>query len=164
MFLLPLLLAAPIEDVGGWPALFPQLGNFSFKLSAPVVNKDEKPTVYSQTARYGWLGGRYEEITITLTRNPKVKDVFSTDGLKLIVPAPETLEVNKKSAYSWKSTEGGDFQKMSRRLVVVLADDKALILEQYGRGLDLAEVAKKLDFEKVVKELDSPPPAAPKKE
>jgi hypothetical protein len=164
MLLLGLLLAAPPEDVGGWPTLFPALGNFELKLSAPVVDKGEKPAVYSQTARYGWLGGRYEEITITLTRNPKIKDVFSTDGLKLVVPAPEALEVNKKSAYSWKFPAGGDIQKISHRLVVVLADDKALILEQYGRGLDLAEVAKKLDFEKVAKALDSPPPAPPKKE
>ena len=67
--------------------------------------------------------------------------------------------MNKKRAYLWDRMKAADLEKVNRRLVVVLADDKVLVIEQRGFGLELPEVAKKLDFDKAVKALESPPPA-----
>jgi len=150
-----LLVAA---DPGGWDALFPTLGNFDRKVSPPKVEKGDKPTVYSQTATYEWLGGRFEILTITLARDPKFKEQYSAEAMKKEKPAPESLEVNKKHAYFWDRMKAEDLDKVNCRLVVVLADDKVLIIEQRGAGLELPDVAKKLDFDKVVKALESPPP------
>jgi hypothetical protein len=153
--LLGLVLAAP-GDNPGWPDLFPSLGNFGRKITAPVVAQ-EKPNVYSQMATYDWLGGRFEVITITIARDPAFKDRYADEAMKKADPAPVALQVNGKRAYLWDRMKADELQKVNRRLVVVLADDKILLLEQRGAGLDLAGVAKKLDFEKVVKALESPP-------
>lgn len=147
------------DNPGGWDALFPSLDNYSLKVEAPKVEKGEKPTAYSQSANYDWMGGRFEAFTITLARDPKFKDKYAADAMKK--EKVEALEVNKKPAYLW-DLKPAKFNDASRRLVVVLADDKVLIVEQRGHGLDVADVAKKLDFDKVLKALENPPAVKPK--
>lgn len=156
------LTIAVADEPGGWPELFPALGNFDRKMSAPNVEKGDKPTTYSQAATYEWMGGRIEVITITLARDPKFKQTYAADTLKAGKPAPEELTVNKKRAYLWDRGKPDELEVVNRRLVVVLADDKALVIEQRGFGLELPDVAKTLDFDKVVKALESPPPTAKK--
>jgi hypothetical protein len=142
-------------DPKGWDDLFPALRNFGRKVEAPKVAKGDKPTAYNQSATYEWMGGRFEVITITLARDPAFKTKYSAEAMKK--QKAEKLDVNKKPAYLTDRMKADDLQKVNRRLVVVLADDKALIVEQRGAGLDLADVARKLDFEKVQKSLGSPP-------
>jgi hypothetical protein len=144
-----------------WLDLFPHLENFTRKFEPVVVAKGDKPEVYSQAARYDWNGGRFEIITFTIARDPAFKEKYAADTVKG-KPMPEALELNKKLAYLSSSDGAKGRDLVNKRLVVVLADDKILILEQRGAGLDLAEVAKKLDFDKVAKALASPPPAAKK--
>ena len=148
---------APADAPGGWDELFPTLGNFGRKVEAPKVAKGEKPTVYSQSVVYEWMGGRFEILTITLARDPAFKDKYSAEAMKK--EKVEKLEANKRPAYLWDRMKADDLDKVNRRLVVVLADDKVLMIEQRGGGLDLDEVAKKLDFDKVTKALEVPPPA-----
>ncbi|MBA4064013.1 MAG: hypothetical protein C0501_09935 [Isosphaera sp.] len=162
---LSLFAAAAADTPGGWPDLFPELGNFSRAVSPPVVAKGEKPAAWSQSAKYEWLGGRFEVLTVTVARDPAFRERYAAEAVKKGKPAPEAVEVNKKRAYLWDKLAGGDdLEKVSRRLVVVLADDTVLTVEQRGFGLELPEVAKKLDLDKVTKALASPPPAAAKKE
>ena len=144
----------------GWDDLFPELGNFGREVGPPKVAKGEKPTVYSQTATYTWMGGRFEVLTVTLARDPAFKEKYSAAAMKK--EKAEKLDVNKKSAYLWDRMKADDLEAVNRRLVVVLADDKVLVVEQRGAGLELPDVAKKLDFDKVIKALESPPPAEQK--
>jgi hypothetical protein len=146
----------PAADPKGWDELFPTLGNFDRKVSAPKVEKGDKPTVYSQSTTYEWLGGRFEILTVTIARDPKFKEQYSVEAMKK--EKVESLEVDKKRAYLWDRMKADDLDKVNRKLVVVLADDKVLIIEQRGAGLELPDVAKKLDFDKVVKALELPPP------
>lgn len=147
---------------GGWPELFPSLPNFDRKMNAPTPvpkpKKDKEPERYAQSARYEWLGGRFEVLTITLARDPDFKERYAAETVRKLKPAAKELEINKKRAYLWDREKAGEFDKVNRWLVVVLTDDRVLIVEQRA-GLDLEEVAKKLDFDKVTKALGSPPPA-----
>ena len=158
MFALLSFCALAADNPGGWPELFPTLGNFDRKVAAPVVAKGDKPETYSQATTYEWLGGRFEILTITIARDPAFKEKYAAEAVKKMKPAPEAVEVNKKRAYLWDKLAGeNDLKNVNKRLVVVLADDKILTVEQVGFGLELDEVAKKLDFEKVVKALESAP-------
>ena len=148
--------AAGDDKPGGWPELFPELGNFSRTVDAPKVAKGEKPGAYSQAVTYEWTGGRFEVITVTLARAPAFKDKYAAEAMKN--EKAEKLEVSKKPAYLWDRMKADDLEKVNRRLVVILADDKVLTIEQRGFGLDLVDVAKKLDFDKVAKALENPPP------
>jgi hypothetical protein len=155
---LVLLCAPPVaadDKPGGWPELFPALGNFSRTVTPPMAAKGEKPATYSQAATYEWTGGRFEVITVTLARDPKFKDKYSAEAMKK--EKAEKLEINKKTAYLWDRMKADDLDKVNRRLVVLLADDKVMEIAQRGGGLELADVAKKLDFDKVVKAMDAPP-------
>jgi len=161
--IMALFALAAADSPGGWPELFPALGNFDRKVNAPVVAKGDKPTVYSQSARYEWLGGRFEILTITLARDAAFKEKYAPAAVKGAKPAAKEIEVGKKRALLWENLAGpDDLKNVNKRLVVILADDRVLTVEQVGFGLELEEVAKKLDFEKVVKALDTAPPVAKK--
>ena len=162
MFALAALCALCAADApGGWPELFPRLGNYNLKLGAPIFCKGDKPEVYSQAATYDWLGGRFESLTVTLARDPAFQEMYSAEGAKKTLDGYEAIEVNKKRAYLLPRNAATE-KKVTIRLVVVLADDKVLIVEQRGFGMALPDVAKMFNFEKVEKALASPPPAAKK--
>jgi hypothetical protein len=158
MLALVVVFAVAGDTPGGWPELFPALGNFDRKVNPPVMAKGEKPATYSQSTRYEWMGGRFEILTITIARDPKFKDLYNPDVVTKLKPAPSSIEVNKKPAYLWENlTKPDNLVNVNKRLVVRLTDDKILTVEQVGFGLELDDVAKKLDFEKVIKALESPP-------
>jgi hypothetical protein len=139
-----------------WPGVFIELEMFGVRYLSPAVSADDK--VYSQTARYDWLGGRYEVLEITLLCDPAIKQRYSAENLKKEKIVPSELEINKKKAFEWMfEVDPGKIDALSRRLVVVLADDKAIIINQHGSGLTLEEVARKFDFGKVEKALSAPP-------
>jgi len=141
-----------------WADVFVSLGMYSVTYEKPMVGKGEKPQAYQQKAAYSWTGGRFEIIHVTLARDPAFKDKYSTEALKKGKNPPKELEINKKKAWEWKfDLEDGKFEKVARRLVVLLDADKAIIIEQIGAGLRLEDVAKKFDFSKVEKALSNPP-------
>ncbi len=151
-FALSTFAAAPDK---GWETLFPKLQNFDRKIGEPSTEKGDKPAKYGQSVVYEWMGGRFEVLTITLARDPKFKDQYSAEAMKK--EKAEKLEINKKTAYLWDRMKADDLDKVNRRLVVLLADDKVLEITQRGGGLELADIAKQIDFAKVVKALESPP-------
>ena len=141
-----------------WADVFANLGMYAVTYEKPLVGKGEKPETYQQKATYNWTGGRFEIIHVTLARDPAFKDKYSTEALKKGKNPPKELEINKKKAWEWKfDLEDGKFEKVARRLVVMLDADKAIIIEQIGAGLRLEDVAKKFDFSKVEKALSNPP-------
>jgi hypothetical protein len=141
-----------------WADVFVSLGMYAVTYEKPLVGKGEKPEIYQQKAVYNWTGGRFEILHITLARDPAFKDKYSAEALKKGKNPPKELEINKKKAWEWKfDLEEGKFEKVARRLVVLLDVDKAIIIEQIGAGLRLEDVAKKFDFSKVEKALANPP-------
>jgi hypothetical protein len=147
----------PAEVKPAWPGVFPDLGMYSVTYDKPVVGKGEEPTAYRQKATYTWTGGRIEEIAITLARDPAFKKAYSEKVLKKEKAPPKSLKINKKQAWQWELPVAEGKFEVARRLVVVLADDMAIIIEQKGGGAELKDVAEKLDFAKVAKALARPP-------
>ena len=154
------LLLAPAADpkATDYAPLFPDLGGMYTRLvSKPEVGKGEKPDAYKQTASYSWNGGRYETLTVTIARDPAFKEKYSAEAMKKGKTPPTEVEVGKKRAYLWEPDTGGKFDAVSRRLVVVLAADKAVVVEQAGMGTDLEKWAADFDLAKMEKALDAPP-------
>jgi hypothetical protein len=141
-----------------WDGVFVNLGMYAVTYEKPLVGKGEKPQAYQQKAVYNWTGGRFEIIHVTLARDPAFKEKYSAEAVKKDKNPPKELEINKKKAWEWKfDLKEGKFDKVARRLVVLLDVDKAIIIEQIGAGLRLEDVAMKFDFSKVEKALANPP-------
>jgi hypothetical protein len=141
-----------------WADVFVSLGMYAVTYEKPLVGKGEKPQAYQQKAVYTWTGGRFEIIHVTLARDPAFKEKYSAEALKKDKNPPKELEINKKKAWDWTfPRQEGKFDQLTRRLVVMLDIDKAIIIDQFGAGLGLEEVAKKFDFSKVEKALANPP-------
>src|SRR5438874_11698026 len=92
----------------GWEKVFIELNNYSRTFQKTV--KGDKPDVYQQTARYDWSGGRFEQIDVTLARNPAFKQKYSADTLKAEKVPPKEIEINKKKAWLWDAK--GDPNKL----------------------------------------------------
>jgi hypothetical protein len=141
-----------------WPDVFVSLGMYDVVYQKPVIGKGDKPDAYQQKATYIWTGGRFEVLHITLARDPSFKDRYSAEALKKEKDPPKELEINKKKAWQWTfKREPNDFKQVTNRLVVLLDDDKAIIIEQIGFGFALPDAAKLFDFAKVEKALAKPP-------
>ena len=142
----------------GWPGVFIDRPNYLATYAKPVVGKGEPPEAYQQTVTYMWLGNRYDEVDVTLARDPAFKDRYAAETLAKEKGPPREREVNKKKAWQWDfPRQAGRLDQVVRRLVVLLDADKAIILEQRGVGSDLEGVAKKFDFAAVEKALATPP-------
>jgi len=140
----------------GLDKLFIELKNYSRTVQEP--QKDSTSGIYQQTAVFDWSGGRFEKIEITLARNPKFKEQFSTDTVKGQKNPPKEVEVNKKKGWLWENKEeSSKVDRITYRLAVVLSDDKIILIEQKGTGANLVELAKKFDFEKVEQALADAP-------
>jgi hypothetical protein len=149
------------ERVGpAWPDVFVKMSPmYRVTYDRPIVAVGEKPEVYSQKATYDWTGGRLEAIYITLARDPAFKDKYSSEAIMKQKNAPMPLDINKKKAWLW--TYGPeDKSKVGKRLVVVLEDDKVIIIEQLGFGASLEKLAGEFDFAKVAKALAKAPETA----
>jgi len=148
----------PPKPPAGWPDLFVNLGMYDLKIDAPVLGKGDPPEAYSQKATYLWTGGRYEAIVVTLARDPAFKDRFSAEAMKKEKTPPVAVQVAGKPAWKWEFKDDPDkFDRLAGRLVVLLAPDKVLVVEQRGFGLALEDVAKKFDLARVEKALAAPP-------
>jgi hypothetical protein len=146
------------KNQAGWSGSFINLGGYALTLEKPIVGEGEKPNKYQQKGIYLWTGGRAEVLEVTLARDPAFKDKYSADALKKEDPLPRELEINKKKAWQWEfSRDGGKFDQVSHRLVILLDADKAIIIEQKGSGASLEAVAKKFDFAEMEKALANPP-------
>jgi len=150
--------AAQEKNQPAWPDSFIQLDGYAATYDPPVVAKGAKPAAYRQKAIYTWTGGRYEVVEITLARDPAFKKRYAPAALKKEKRPPKRLQINKKDAWQFDfPRQQGKVDQVVLRLVVLLAADKAIILEQKGFGANLQEVAKKFDFAKVEKALARPP-------
>ena len=134
---------------------WPKLVGYS-RIKAPVVLLGETPQTYYQKATYDWMGGRFEQLEITLARDPTFKDKYSAEVLTKEKNPPKELRINDKKAWQWEFPRASRTE-VARRLVVVLDVDKAIIVEQKGDGANLQDVAKRFDFAKVQKALANPP-------
>ena len=150
--------AHPPAPRAGWFGVFlPSPSMYTLTFTAPVVNDPKKPTAYRQTARYEWIGGRYEVIEVTLARDPALAKTYADAALK-DPPVPQKVAVGKTTGLLWDlRTDGAKFDAVSRRLVVPLADAKVVIFEQRGFGLDLVEFARKHNLAAIAAALDRPP-------
>src|SRR5262245_44733948 len=131
--LLAVFAALPAQEVKpAWAGVFPDLGvMYSATYDKPVVAKGDKPKEYRQKATYTWTGGRIAEITVTLARDPAFKQTYSEKALKKEKSPPKSVKINKKAAWQWEFPVAADKpDQVARRLVVLLADDKAIIIEQ----------------------------------
>jgi hypothetical protein len=150
--------AAQEREQPAWPDVFPNLGMYSVKYGKPVVGPGEKPEAYQQKATYGWTGGRFEILEITLARDPAFKERFAAPTLQKEKNPPKELEIKKKKAWLWEyPRDPNNLRQVIRRLVVILDADKALIIDQIGMGPGLERVAERFDFAKVEKALASTP-------
>lgn len=149
------LLLAPAADpkTVGYAALFPTLGGmYQTTIHYPEMGKGE---VYKQTATFEWTGGRAERLNVTFARDPAFKEEYSAEARKK--NPPKEVEVGKKKGYlMWIPADKGK-ESPGPRLVVLLAADKVVIIDQYGEGVDVQKLAASIDLEKVEKALDSPP-------
>jgi hypothetical protein len=139
----------------GWDKCFIDLKNYSRTFQKPV--KGDKADVYQQTARYDWSGGRLEQIDITLARDPAFKEKYSADAMKDEKNPPKEIEINKKKAWFWDRAEQAKPGEVTRTLVVLLTDDKAIIIKQKGDGARIVDIAKMFDFDNVEKALANSP-------
>jgi hypothetical protein len=143
------------EPAPGLDKVFIEVNHYNRTLQKPI--RGDSAEVYQQTARYDWSGGRFEQIDITLARNPEFKKKYSADAMKAEKDPPKETEINKKKAWIWeRKSESGKFDEVTHRLVVLLSDDKAIIIEQKGQGAKVVELAKSFDFDKVEKALAGP--------
>ena len=110
------LALTPTADLKDRDELFPSLGNFGRKVETPKVEKGEKPTAYSQSVDYEWMGGRFAVLTTTLARDPKFKDKYSTEEMKK--ETVKKVEVNKKTAYLWDRMKAENLDEVKSRFVV----------------------------------------------
>jgi hypothetical protein len=150
----------------GWFNVMPRLLNYDLRFEAPEVGEGEKPTVYRQTARYEWMGNDYRIFNVTLARDPAFKEKYAAETVKKDKPAPEETKVGKYAAWSWDLSKEGErkFDKVNSRQVVILAEDKVLIVEAFGspRAQHWADAAQGLDLEKLAAALDAPPRSKPR--
>ena len=144
------------DGKSAWPDVFIQMGMYAVKYDKPIVGKGDNPVVYQQTVHYIWSGGRFETISVTLARDPSFQEKLSPDAMKAEKTPAREVEINKRKAWHWK-LDPNKLDKITNRLIVQLAKDKAIIIEQVGFGANLIDVAAKFDFDKVEKALSNPP-------
>lgn len=149
------LLSAADSDAGqdksaplaGWLGAFPEIPNYQRTFLEPVVAKDKPPTAYRQAARYEWTGGRLEIIEATLARDPAFKEKHAAGALRKQSPAPKEVKVGKRTAWLWEPN----------KILVILGEDKALILERKGGGEEMVKMAGHFDLDRLEKALAGPP-------
>jgi len=148
----------PMNNEPGWPGVFFQMDGYIATYEKPIVGRGEKPQIYQQKVSYLWSGGRYEVVEMTLARDPEFKEKYSSQVLTKEKNPPKELEVKQKKAWQWEfAGVPKNIDQVARRLVVLLGEDKAIIIEQKGYGAVLETVAKKFDFAKVEEALENPP-------
>jgi hypothetical protein len=138
--------ATPKKDHNpGWPGAFPDITNYQRTMDAAEMTKDKK--AYRQKANYLWLGGRLEDNYVTLARgHAYIKDVTGAALLK-DAESPELIKLDGFTGWQWKD----------KKLVVMLANDRILVIEAKFEGNDLRAFAGKFPLKACAKALDHPP-------
>ena len=90
-------------------------------------------------------------------RDPAFKEKYATAILRKEKNPPKELEINKKKAWHWIAREAPP-RHVTNVLIVLLDMDKAIIIEQFGTGANVEEVAKRFDFARIEKAWRHPPP------
>lgn len=145
--------------LAGWLGLFPQMDGYQRTFTAPVVtaDKDKKPVAYRQTVKYEWTGGDIRLFEVTLARDPAFKQKYAAETLRKEPKPPSEVKVGKRTAWLWQDDKAKP-GAVANRLVVPLAEDKALIVEdKSGRKEILLDLAERLDLAKMTAALDAPP-------
>lgn len=138
-------LAPRKEVLAGWPGVFPDLPMYQRTFKQPEVSKDKK--TYRQKANYQWTGGRLEDNDVTLAKGqPYIKDYTGAALLKNAEP-PGMIKVGDFTGWQWKD----------KKLVVMLGQDKILLVEAKFEGNDLLAFASKFPLKACAKALDNPP-------
>jgi hypothetical protein len=147
--------------LAGWLGIFPPLAGYARTFKAPVVEGDKNNPVYRQEVEYAWTGGADRHLTISVARDAKFKKAYGEEEVKKSLPAPEKIEVGKHAAWLWKFESDKKVARPLRaRLVVLLGDDRILIVEVRGLGPFAGEpqtTVGKFDLERLTKALDDPP-------
>jgi hypothetical protein len=134
----------------GWYNLFPPTQNHLHPMyNHPVIEKKKGwHSVYSQTAKFDAMTNLPRSFSVAVARDPDFKTRFGRDAMKDLPVTP--LEIRKRTAWVWKDQS---------RVVVLLSDDKAVLIERDGFSvpMPLVEYAKSLDYDRIEKALDQPP-------
>jgi hypothetical protein len=140
----------------GWPGLLVERPNYSIRFEKPVIG--EKADIYQQKAMYDWNGGRIDQLDVTLVRDPAIKIKYSAETMKKEKVQPSGQAINGKQTWHWiADPTATPREAVTSKLVVVLSDDKAMILEQKYHTEDLPKLVKIFDFAKIEKALANPP-------
>jgi hypothetical protein len=150
-----------IEPLAGWFGVFPELNGYQRTFLAPVLAPARPPVAYRQTAKYEWTGGALKVLEVTLARDPAFKQKYAAEALGKEDNPPQPVRVNKRTGWLWnlgKPAEG-KLGGLAARLVVPLAEDKALVLEARGAGPweALTGLAERLDLARAEAALARPP-------
>jgi guanyl-specific ribonuclease Sa len=152
---LVLLAAAPLDfaadknpPISGWYNVFPVISPMSLKYVHPEIAKGkEAETTYSQSAHYEAATSLPRSFRVTLARDPDFKKKFSIEALKGI--AAESQH-DRRTVWTWADR---------RQVVVVLGDDKAVIITTDPKSVELplGEYIKRFEFDRIEKALAKPP-------
>jgi hypothetical protein len=137
----------------GWFGIAPELTGYALTFEAPKVEKAKVPVSYSQDFKYLWTGGAIKSLTVTVARSPAFKKEHAAAALRAKKPAPSQVKVGKKEGWLW------DAEGAPRKLLVPLADDKALILVGHDMlsAMELTNLAGKFDLPAITAALAKPP-------
>jgi hypothetical protein len=147
----------------GWPDVFPAaLTMYQQTFQAPVVEGDAKNPVYRQTALYDWTGNADRHLKVTVARNAEFKKTYSEEAVQKSQPPGKKKEIGKYAAWEWKfeRNDTKDTPPLHERLVILLGDDRVVIIEESGLGPfggDIRNLLEKMDLERISKALDKAP-------
>jgi hypothetical protein len=146
------------ESRAGWLGVFPELPGYQRTFTAPVVAAGKQPESYRQLVKYEWTGGAVKMLQVTLARDPAFKKTYAADTLR---KEAKEVKVGKRTGWLWnfEKQAGGKLDALMARLVVPLAEDKALIFEARGIGPweAVTDLAARFDLASAETALAAPP-------
>ncbi len=152
---------AKTAPLAGWLSVFPEMTGYQRTFLAPVVtvDKEKKPVAYHQTVKYEWSGGDHRHFEVTLARDPAFKQKYAAGTLRKEAKPPTEVMIGKRTGWLWEfERQVGKLDAVVSRLVVPLAEEKALIVEdKSGRKVILQGMVELLDLAKITAALDAPP-------
>jgi hypothetical protein len=147
----------PKKVLAGWYDIIPQVGYFTGTYYQPpeVAKNKDKELVYSQTVRYDAPTSAIRSFDFTLLRDPAIKKSYAPDVLQAMPDHPTETKIGKYRAWKWQEGKEG----RQRKLVVVLADDRAVIITSVPGSFAFfpMDQADKVDWEKIANALKNPP-------
>jgi hypothetical protein len=153
----------PRQALAGWLGIFPTMLGYQRTFTAPVIEGEAKKMVYRQTVKYEWTGGAARLVEVTAARDAAFKQRYSAAEVAKEKQPPASIKVGDYPALLWKfdkpAKEREDWP-LAARLVVLLDEDRVLMLEFRGPGPwggSWESYAEKFDLKKTKSALDQPP-------